>query len=719
MEYLNNLFSLNPNIKSIDLSNKYFFILIQQFRKIKDVKPLLLGLSRFKSLTELDLSENLLTFLPFSLKEISTVQSLNISGNLFQDLSATVKSLQTLPNLVKLSINLEDKDSVKLVLDSLPRLQILNEQEIEPEPAQERDVPPEVLEKDSPKPNVEPELKGEPLHIVKPGNYQENVENELRVTSRFPDIPPELNEENSEFKQELITFHMIRNLRSLYEPDSKPKLTSQISQKLSALKFDLVKPLSDHTLPEAGKTAVKLKARYELLDMCICNMLEIQPDPEYKKIWEEIKKGHDEIVENLLKIVLSMKPDLERSVSWYKTELDKMKKEMKDTLEIVNKLNDEIQLHNHEKEEMRLKFEYEKSQLLSMRSPISNGSQRKQITTTQPQLSQNSQNFHSENLVTPSVKFSPEGLRDTSVNMRNSPKTQGKYDSASKSHTLSLKQLKEVIQDIYVKKRLYDSKCLESKLPKENMEQYLYTYLNQQYGLKNLILDWTKSILEGLAKYSMIDSEVALFGKILRNECEEGFQYTFAQTKNDIIEILKGIMRTRRKYITEQELNGVIEEIMRGTVNEEIYNEIVKNLCNPQDYPIVIQKIREKIIKSTKIDQKLDKMSTRQRKEMREIEPTPKKIEQKIMFADLQNLLLEYILVRHELNIKKFAEMFRKIDEYGSGILNESEFKKLVSMLRIEISPIVINKMLATLDPYQNQKITFSDCLTVFQMVFF
>lgn len=44
--------------------------------------------------------------------------------------------------------------------------------------------------------------------------------------------------------------------------------------------------------------------------------------------------------------------------------------------------------------------------------------------------------------------------------------------------TLPLKQLKDIINDIYQQKIKYDIKCRESKLPIETMEQYMYTYLN-------------------------------------------------------------------------------------------------------------------------------------------------------------------------------------------------------------------------------------------------
>jgi len=43
---------------------------------------------------------------------------------------------------------------------------------------------------------------------------------------------------------------------------------------------------------------------------------------------------------------------------------------------------------------------------------------------------------------------------------------------------LSLKQMRELIVDIYSCKKKHDEKNSLSKLPKETMEQYMYTYLN-------------------------------------------------------------------------------------------------------------------------------------------------------------------------------------------------------------------------------------------------
>lgn len=49
---------------------------------------------------------------------------------------------------------------------------------------------------------------------------------------------------------------------------------------------------------------------------------------------------------------------------------------------------------------------------------------------------------------------------------------------------MTLKQLKEIIEEIYESKLKFDQKNYDGKIARETMHQYLFTYLNQKYGLK-------------------------------------------------------------------------------------------------------------------------------------------------------------------------------------------------------------------------------------------
>ena len=53
----------------------------------------------------------------------------------------------------------------------------------------------------------------------------------------------------------------------------------------------------------------------------------------------------------------------------------------------------------------------------------------------------------------------------------------------------------------------------------------MYTYLNQKYGLKNLIIEWASTIIQSIKAYLRDDHQVTLFAKILKNECDEDFRF--------------------------------------------------------------------------------------------------------------------------------------------------------------------------------------------------
>jgi len=83
----------------------------------------------------------------------------------------------------------------------------------------------------------------------------------------------------------------------------------------------------------------------------------------------------------------------------------------------------------------------------------------------------------------------------------------------------------------------------------------MYTYLNQRYGLKNLIIEWAAAIIQGIKQFSKDDHEVALFGKILRNECDEEFRFIQQTVRDSVFALLKAVLREKHPSKTEDSLN--------------------------------------------------------------------------------------------------------------------------------------------------------------------
>merc|ERR1711871_269711 len=103
---------------------------------------------------------------------------------------------------------------------------------------------------------------------------------------------------------------------------------------------------------------------------------------------------------------------------------------------------------------------------------------------------------------------------------------------------LSCQKLCEVIQEVYASKSKFDKKCIESRLPRETMEQHLYTFLYQKYGLRSLMVDWASAIIKGVKYYSDVDIVANCFGKILRNELNEDFRYTLTELETTAGDLL-------------------------------------------------------------------------------------------------------------------------------------------------------------------------------------
>jgi hypothetical protein len=172
---------------------------------------------------------------------------------------------------------------------------------------------------------------------------------------------------------------------------------------------------------------------------------------------------------------------------------------------------------------------------------------------------------------------------------------QGPTIGETNVRVLTLKQLNEVIADIFESKLKCDQKYIESKLPRETMEQHMYTFLNTKYGLKSLIIEWATAIVNGIKQYNGADNNVAVFGKILRNECDEEFRFVQNQLKTTIEELLKMLIRSKYPYKNKAELQDLLHAKINGYLSEEEVNEIVKYMYSKDDSAVILTSVRQQL----------------------------------------------------------------------------------------------------------------------------
>ena len=683
MEYINNLFLSNPATYSIDISNK----------AISSIDSLLPKLACFEQLAELDLSNNCLTSFPPDLSPLKNLQCITITGNVFANYNDLLSSLMTLPKLTQLNINVEDKKNVKIILKSLPNLQLLNGQ------------------------------------VVK--KYDEKKKEEIELDMEY----------DEDFKKEFDIYNLITAYGDFNE------------QNLNELSIIITEYSNQITKPGLLKSElifIKLKTRHNLLQLCSKAMVELEGDNDISKVWNKISEENSELFDALNGLLKNSKSD---TIDSYKERLEEL--EMENEMNI-KKLNEEIQLrfkenqeltqkfnkdtnqmadnfnkerediiiaHNREKEEIIARYNKEIDEILNEyqgkdidmkqfkayrekirddyisreRNPNLDAENRKESGHAFDKGSDKKENLVKDKVLTDSDRFLSEKIDNTS----NPPQLKLRYMSIdilkrlNLSKALTLNQLKELIQDIYLQKKRYDDKCLENHLAKETMEQYMYTYLNQRYGLKSIVINWTKLILEGMAKYSGIDSEILLFDRVLRNECEEGFHFVMKRAKDDIMQILKKIIKSKRRLISEKDMKITLENMTKTPLSEDIWKKVMEEFCNPSDRIVMISKVMERA------------QNVR--------EESGRGYSKKITFVELKNFVLKYVLVLHEINTSKFITAFKSLDNDNTGILDKDNFKELIKLLKVEIDTKFTEKLIVLLDPNMNQCITFSDCLSIFE----
>jgi Ca2+-binding EF-hand superfamily protein len=264
---------------------------------------------------------------------------------------------------------------------------------------------------------------------------------------------------------------------------------------------------------------------------------------------------------------------------------------------------------------------------------------------------------------------------------------------------LSLKQLREMIDEIYASKARFDQKCVDNQLPRETMEQHLYTYLNQKYGLKNLILEWASAIIQAIKKFSAEDNSVAVFGKILRNEVDEEFRFVQRQLCDTVAELLRVYVKGKYPRKVDSEIMLMLQKKMgnAGVLAEEEWVDIIKYMYNKEDSVNVIVKVQEAI----------NKLNLRRQKNKKE-----QLRDNKIPYNEFLKVLLDFQLKGHERFLAKFVKLFRQYDSDRNGILNELEFRKLLTSINPDRTDQDIDYWLDHIDPWNNQQITFSECVT-------
>jgi len=474
-------------------------------------------------------------------------------------------------------------------------------------------------------------------------------------------------------------YDAIRDVKRRKDPNKEKLLRQELDKKMPKVAFILKEAMQEEVSDKLRNAAI-LKVKGELLGMAFDKMIEEIGDKVSVEVWKSIKVNYDNVIKEFLSnLEYSKEPQVQESSRQSEAEIQGL-------MQVIQTLEDELKTVNDKLQTTQRAYEEEKNKLLE------------RIATLEEECKKP---FKKYEIIS---KALPEPVKEIK-----------RYTYLySNTKCMPLGQLKDTIFDIYQQKIKYDEKSVANCQAKETMEQYMYTYLNQVYGLKSLIIEASSGIIQGIKKYSIVDSDVALFGKILRNECDEGFRFVFAEIKAAMATVLKDKLKQKYKSKTEAELNKMVKEMQQTEITEKYWSAIIMKMYNEEHFHILSKRIKEKIEEKRKNMKVEGKKVTRE-----EINQMQSKQTNKIQYTDLQKIILDFQLAKHENYLKKFTTLFKEMDTRREGILKEAEFRQLINRMEIPVTEKDIQRFLQRVDPYNNQKITYSECLALFSSVVF
>ena len=116
MKKIQNMLKIKPELEKLNLS----------FLQIESLDDIAYELYHFENLKEIDLSCNRLRKLPGDLSILKTVTRLDISNNLFDNITSVLSSLSTMPNLLELNITYDPAKLQHQIGHYLPILEVVN-----------------------------------------------------------------------------------------------------------------------------------------------------------------------------------------------------------------------------------------------------------------------------------------------------------------------------------------------------------------------------------------------------------------------------------------------------------------------------------------------------------------------------------------------------------------------------------------------------------------
>ena len=698
-------------------------------------------------IVSLDLSNNKITKVPENLSYLTNLKYLSLLNNPLDDYQSVGRSLSTIPKLTELKLDLTTQEHAYLILSQLPNLLFLNGKSTSDDDEEEDKNQIDLNDPESDKSSLKSEIP----------NFN-SVTN--RITQILNQRNEKKDDFYSEFQGILEKqINLINNLDNklpnyiytTYIQQAKIEIYSYLQNKILNMINTKVDYLLINLLNEVNQYIKKIFGNTVNIIQNMFNKFE-ETTKSYKKEINQKDIKLEELNKQLQ--ILKEKINSNKELKEKEKEKEKVKKNINDNKEneyLENRTDYNLDRSNKDKSQNKeyniinnndnsnfsISYNDEAKNIIDNLKPdnsnknskdnykkinniqnltfnnnknfnnvqleknsnnnINNKNLEKKTISEISYIKNNNQNFLNE----PSISYQPS-LSNLSqyTNITNTnPRDLKTIIGPISKRDYTLRQLLETINDIYNSKIENDKKLVQNHQQKLTMEQFLYHYLNNKYGLKNLVIEYASGIIQGIKDFSQKNSEVLLFGKILRNELEEQEILIISKLKETIHDFLIYYYQNKYQYKGKNEVDILVQKCKSGILVEDQWKNIVGYLFseNENDLNNLLQRIQNYIDRQNNTIE------------------SNKKYGNSISYQKFIQLVIDYQIKLRSLYLKNFNHIFKIIDTDRNGIIFDYEFVKLVEMANVystrEEIEIKTQIMLKELDKYGNKNIIYNDII--------
>ena len=656
--------------------------LILRKKNINDTSPEIMNISDINSDNILlcNLSHNNLTILPENLKLLKNLISLDIRKNSFKDINNIIDYISQYKYLTDLKIDFTSSSQVQTLLNKVPNLLYINGKSTE-EYITPIDVNKDLLDSIA----IEKKLNEfNDLFVIFQNNFQNENKEDLSkdLHERFQNLINEeankINENNN--GKSLPNFCLANNI-----------IKSEVN--LISFFINSFFEHSDLLNMENAKNDIAKKIN-DVLNLLFGTLFKIIEEL-YTKI-ENTNKLKNKKIEFLLEYLNDNSVKSENKMVSFNEEYENLKKKYKKEKELYNLKIEKLQRENKQITDSLIKKGIDLSSSL------------------------NNINLNNSNI----------SRKTIDENNKNEIGIDATFLGLAGAKILTKKQMHDFINELYDSKIEYDKVCAENHLKKESMEHYMYKFLNNKYGLKNLVIEWSSSIITGIKMYSSTDSDINLFSKILKNKVEEGQKLVVIKLKSTIKELYDMYIKNKSRLnpnkgknkLNEAEIENILNSFNENILlNEDEWKNIIKSIYNEEEYKILIKYIINKISDKNEIEKKnyINNLMSKKKSQVTRDDlefANRKKFPFKINYKEFVNILTGYQITYREKYLSNLHKLFVKYDEDSVGVLNENGFKKLLNSIDFirKQGGDYMKKLLNKIDPHSYNNITFTEIVNLF-----